>query len=263
MRVYIATALENASAAEHLSAMLGAFGIGTTYAWWAHGAVMDVGPCPEHGERCDAEPCRDRRIGLAATYEVGGVRDCDLLIGLLPGGRGTHTEIGIALGAGKPVLLAGRLDGGVDGGRVTAFYHAPGVVARVLPVADVPLTELALRVVAWLQAGNGTTYGDRDVLTRPPWALQPAQAVLPFDAAPTTYPRTYSATPDDSMTVVHAVEAATLRTPPTPDDFGGTDDGSHLTPRAARPACRAECDPPCSDCPDVGKRRLRTLGIKG
>jgi nucleoside 2-deoxyribosyltransferase len=50
----------------------------------------------------DATPDGYAKIALA---ELAGVREADVLIVLLPGGYGTHVEIGAALGLGKPVIL--------------------------------------------------------------------------------------------------------------------------------------------------------------
>jgi nucleoside 2-deoxyribosyltransferase len=40
-----------------------------------------------------------------ALAEIEGVRDAGILIVLMPGGFGTHVEIGAALALGKPVIL--------------------------------------------------------------------------------------------------------------------------------------------------------------
>jgi len=40
-----------------------------------------------------------------AQAELAGVRQADVLIVLLPGGFGTHVEIGAALALGKPVII--------------------------------------------------------------------------------------------------------------------------------------------------------------
>jgi hypothetical protein len=45
------------------------------------------------------------RYADVALAELAGVRDADVLIVLLPGGYGTHVEIGAALALGKPVIL--------------------------------------------------------------------------------------------------------------------------------------------------------------
>jgi nucleoside 2-deoxyribosyltransferase len=40
-----------------------------------------------------------------AQRELAGIRDADVVVVLLPGGFGTHVEIGAALALGKPILL--------------------------------------------------------------------------------------------------------------------------------------------------------------
>jgi nucleoside 2-deoxyribosyltransferase len=40
-----------------------------------------------------------------AVKELEGIREADVLVVLLPGGYGTHVEIGAALALGKPVII--------------------------------------------------------------------------------------------------------------------------------------------------------------
>lgn len=49
----------------------------------------------------DANPDQYPEIAKA---EIAGVRDADVLLVLLPGGYGTHAEIGAALAVGRPVI---------------------------------------------------------------------------------------------------------------------------------------------------------------
>ena len=62
----------------------------------------------------------------------------DLVIVLLPGGRGTHTELGIAIGAGIPILLHTEDEGLLSGssGRTCAFYHYSKVGHFTGPLAE-------------------------------------------------------------------------------------------------------------------------------
>lgn len=106
--VYVASRLENAEAVRALMAALSSRGVEITYDWTEHGSVQGQG----------AERMRE-----VARSEAAGVELADLAVVLLPGGRGTHTEIGIAIGAGVPVLLVGEQPGDYD----CAFYHHPGV----------------------------------------------------------------------------------------------------------------------------------------
>lgn len=83
------------------------------------------------------------RIAEVARHEIEGVYTADLVIVWLPGGRGTHAELGIALGLNRlrrdadarnalgdrdttvPILLVGPQEGA--DGRECAFYYGPDV----------------------------------------------------------------------------------------------------------------------------------------
>ncbi len=63
-----------------------------------------------------------------AAREREAIERSDLVILLLPGGRGTHVELGMALALGKKVFLcAGDAEAFAPEDTV-AFYHLPGVV---------------------------------------------------------------------------------------------------------------------------------------
>jgi nucleoside 2-deoxyribosyltransferase len=86
-RFYLATRKDRNAQAEPLLKALKAHGWERTHAWTEHD---------------DASPDGYAKIALA---ELAGVREADVLIVLLPGGYGTHVEIGAALALGKPVIL--------------------------------------------------------------------------------------------------------------------------------------------------------------
>ena len=110
MKFYIASALENHASVSLAATMLKNAGHTHTYDWTEHGSVQRDG---------------DARIAEVAANEIAGVWAADVVIVLLPGGRGTHTELGVAIGAGKQVHVHGpMLDAS---GRTCAFYHAPNV----------------------------------------------------------------------------------------------------------------------------------------
>lgn len=112
-RVYIATGLDNWKRHNQLRDMLLAHHIGLTYDWTPHGAIWA------------AERDRLREV---AELEADGVITADLVVVLLPGGRGTHAEMGIAIGAGRPVLLVAERFAQVEATPETcAFYWHPHV----------------------------------------------------------------------------------------------------------------------------------------
>ncbi len=83
-KYYIASGLENAAAVKELKAVLDGAGWQHTYDWTAHGAVWSEGA---------------ERLSGVAERELHGVMHASVLVVLLPGGRGTHTELGVSLGA--------------------------------------------------------------------------------------------------------------------------------------------------------------------
>ena len=112
MKFYIATRLEQAARHRQLAHALTGGGHVLTYDWTVHGNVRKDG---------------EVRLRETAIAETRGVVEADVLIGLLPGGRGTHVEIGMALGLGKPVLLWSEKEHGLfeADDRTCAFYHHP------------------------------------------------------------------------------------------------------------------------------------------
>lgn len=82
MRFYLASGLENIENAKAISAKLREMGHTQTYDWTAHGDVRSQGAW---------------RMSEVSEKEVGAVMDADLVLVLLPGARGTHTELGAAL----------------------------------------------------------------------------------------------------------------------------------------------------------------------
>lgn len=92
MRFYIATGLSNTANARTLAAVLRARGHEQAYDWTTHGDIRREG---------------DARMSEVAFNELRAVRDAELVVVLLPGGRGTHTELGgaIATRSNKRILL--------------------------------------------------------------------------------------------------------------------------------------------------------------
>ncbi len=86
-RFYLATRKDRGQQAEPLLEALKAQGWERTFVWTAQDEAST------HG------------YAEVALKELAGVREADVLIVLLPGGYGTHVEIGAALALGKPVIL--------------------------------------------------------------------------------------------------------------------------------------------------------------
>jgi hypothetical protein len=134
---YVATGLERAEEAKALALELRALGLAPSYEWWQHGSVQDQGP---------------DKIREVAMAEVDGVQAADLFVALLPGGRGTHTELGVAIacslaralnysGSSGTILLVGPTEDA--SGRTCAFYLHPHVEERFANVGE---------LLAWLRS---------------------------------------------------------------------------------------------------------------
>ena len=108
---YVASGLENAAEARRIAETLAARGWTLTYAWWTHGSVQAEG---------------ESRIREVAINEMDGVCRADYVLVMLPGGRGTHTEMGAAIALGKGVVLLATPEQLCDAsGRECAFYRHP------------------------------------------------------------------------------------------------------------------------------------------
>lgn len=113
MKYYIATRLERHADHNAVRDRLNEAGWTCTFDWTIKGSVKNVGQEP---------------LQQAALDETQGVLDADVVIVLLPGGRGTHVELGIAIAAGKPIVLQSETGSEFTLGEETsAFYHHPQV----------------------------------------------------------------------------------------------------------------------------------------
>ena len=136
MKYYIATRLERAADHNTLRDAMAARGHTLTYDWTRHGSVW----------RSGVETIRE-----VATLETLGVLDADLVIVLLPGGRGTHVELGMAIGAGTARVLLHTQEPHLFGAspETCAFYHHPRVYhAPIGPLERLPLVAEALMELA-------------------------------------------------------------------------------------------------------------------
>lgn len=111
MKYYIATKLDNQIAHNNLRDWLALHGHEITFDWTKQGAAWLRG--------IDA-------IREVAELEANGVLDADIVIVLWPGGRGTHVELGMAIAAGKRVLMFSPIEEHHTASPETcAFYHHP------------------------------------------------------------------------------------------------------------------------------------------
>lgn len=169
LHFYIAASLADRAAAEQLAGALVMRGHAITYLWWEQRDLRTI--------FADASPLQAAAaLAARSNAEIESIRRADLLVAILPGGVGTHVEIGVALGMGKPVILLDAPDligRPTDGGRAypCAFHFADGVIrVRCLrgtladPTAEARfcaarcLDQLPAEGELWRHPKRGTTY---------------------------------------------------------------------------------------------------------
>lgn len=129
MRFYVATGIEHVAQQQAMKVVLEAMGHTISHDWAPMAGLQN--------DLVDLDPLDVIRnhegFRSVALHEAEGVRNADAVIVLLPGGAGTHVEIGIALGAGKPVFLIAEKqeDFRFQGGKIPSFYGHPLVIAWV------------------------------------------------------------------------------------------------------------------------------------
>jgi nucleoside 2-deoxyribosyltransferase len=118
-RFYLATKKDRGTQAAQLLRALESRGWERTYTWIA-------------GDEATAEQYAD-----VALKELRGIEQADVLIVLLPGGYGTHVEIGAALALGKPVILHAPDRKTLDTPYPCPFHYHPDVKLLISEEIDI------------------------------------------------------------------------------------------------------------------------------
>ena len=117
VEIYIATTLTNDEKYRKLRGYLREIGVGITFDWEASGGSMMGRPKKEWEQR--------------AIQDMDGVRRAILTVVLLPGLKGTHSELGASLIIGCPTIVVSPEEfNDQDNGCI--FYHHPNVIARLV-----------------------------------------------------------------------------------------------------------------------------------
>ncbi|MCB1114868.1 MAG: group-specific protein [Chlamydiia bacterium] len=123
MKFYIATSLSRVKDHNLVRDALMAHEHKLTYDWTLHGSVKSVSK---------------RRLQEVSLKELSGIASADWVIVLLPGGKGTHVELGFAIGRGKNVILHSEDDALFElGPETNAFFHYPKLTRLTCPLVDV------------------------------------------------------------------------------------------------------------------------------
>lgn len=125
MKFYIGSGLKNYEQVKYYVNTLKANGWEHTYDWTEH----------IHGD-----VTREKLMEYAEA-EKKGIMDCDVVIILLPAGRGAHIELGMALALCKTIFLcaAGAEEFSLE--NTVAFYESPRIV-KFVGTADENLKEI-------------------------------------------------------------------------------------------------------------------------
>jgi len=106
MKFYVASSFRNTDMVRYVSKKLNDRGFIQTYDWTQNEANLTIERLKEIGQQ-----------------EKQAVMEADFVIVLLPAGKGSHVELGIALGCGKKVYLYSP-DNEVNNLEMTStFYH--------------------------------------------------------------------------------------------------------------------------------------------
>ena len=121
MKFYVASGVPNAEKVNLAAAALQAAGHVRTYDWTKNG---DVSHAP------------DALKLFVAESEARAVAEAELVVVVLPGGFGTHAELGIAIASQSPkrILLWSETEAPFSGeSAFCVFYHHPSVERMVCP----------------------------------------------------------------------------------------------------------------------------------
>ncbi|WP_053368020.1 nucleoside 2-deoxyribosyltransferase [Bacillus sp. FJAT-27245] len=109
-KFYVASSFKNIDQVHEVSQLLIKKGYIQTYDWTKNERASTYEDLKEIGDQ-----------------ERNAVKEADLLIVLFPAGKGSHIELGIALGLGKKIFLYSP-NGEVNNFETTStFYHLPEV----------------------------------------------------------------------------------------------------------------------------------------
>jgi hypothetical protein len=134
MKYYIATSTERMPFHNLVRDDLKKLGHEITYDWTMHGSVRHTSK---------------ERLQEVAHFQCEAILASDFVLVLLPGGKGTHVELGFSMANKKRVFLHSEDPMMFEmGPQICAFYHHSDVVRLCCPIADVAKTLQSLLEVS-------------------------------------------------------------------------------------------------------------------
>ncbi|GIN84591.1 hypothetical protein J6TS2_09770 [Heyndrickxia sporothermodurans] len=124
-KFYVASSFKNIDTVRFISKQLINKGYIQTYDWTKNEGVSTINDLKKIGQE-----------------EKNAVMGADFIIVVLPAGKGSHIELGIAIGKGKKVYLYSPNNEVNDFEKITTFYHLPeielctGSIKELLGIVD-------------------------------------------------------------------------------------------------------------------------------
>ena len=106
--LYIASGLQNRARIIDLIDKFESLGISISYNWCSHGQVFNLD-----------------QLRAIAQNEINGVLNAKCILVVMPGGRGTHYEMGVAWAMKKPIVM---LIEDINKHQWTSFHMLPEII---------------------------------------------------------------------------------------------------------------------------------------
>ncbi len=123
-RFYVASRFSNIESVRYVGQTLESRGYTNTYDW------------TQDASRLETSPPTVAEMRSIAKREKDAVLSADVVVILLPGGKSTHVELGMAIAQGKKTILHSQ-DGFDNLDATSTFYHLPELEKCSGPLDDV------------------------------------------------------------------------------------------------------------------------------
>jgi nucleoside 2-deoxyribosyltransferase len=124
-KVYIASTLANWERVRRIRDKLIEAGIEITYDWTLHGAAF----YSADGTLNTSTTKTEEELEQAAISESKGVIDAHAILAVMPGGRGTHFELGVAFILNTPAIILMDQE---NADRPTSFHYLPSTTRHMI-----------------------------------------------------------------------------------------------------------------------------------
>ncbi|MFJ7749277.1 hypothetical protein ACIQXM_04920 [Arthrobacter sp. NPDC097144] len=114
-RFYVASSFRNIVNVRYIAQTLESKGYVNTYDWTQNASALD-------GSSVTLD-----NLSSIGQHELAAVIGADVVVVLLPGGKGTHVELGIAIAQGRRIILHSPAEVINNPGTTSTFYHLPEV----------------------------------------------------------------------------------------------------------------------------------------